>query len=110
MRKLLLAVPAAALLALPAAAWAGPQRLDEGRLGGVAAGQDAGVAPGFSTVIDTPSTTTNTSSVSSSQTSSTNQSLIGQSSNSTYATGIFSSGVTAGGGVTTGVMGTIGAP
>src|SRR4051812_47652942 len=93
MRKLLLAAPATALLALSTAAWAGPQRLDEGRLGGVAAGQDAGVAPGFSTVVDMPTTTTNSSSVSSSQMSSTNQSLTGLSSNSTYATGIFSTGV-----------------
>ena len=110
MRKLLLAAPAAALLALSAAAWAGPQRLDEGRLGGVAAGQDAGTVPGFSTVIDTPSTTTNSSSVSSSQTSSTNQSLLGQSSNSAYGTGIFSTDTGAVGSASTFVGGSIVGP
>ena len=107
MRKLLLAAPAAALLALPAAAWAGPQQLDEGRLGGVAAGQDAGAAPSISTVVDMPTTTTNSSSVSNFQASNTNQSLTGLSSNSTYATGIFSSDIGAMGTATTTVGGSI---
>ena len=108
MRKLLLAAPATALLALSTAAWAGPQRLDEGRLGGVAAGQDAGATPSISTVVSQPTTTTNSSSLSNFQASNTNQSLGGSATNQSYGTGIFSNNVTAVGSANTSLFGTIG--
>ena len=106
MRKLLLAAPAAALLALPAAAWAGPQRLDEGRLGGVAAGQDAAV-PRFSTVVSQPTENSTNINSSTSDTRSTSQMLGGSANNQSYATGIFSSNTSAMGSANTFVSGLI---
>ena len=107
MRKLLLAAPATALLALSAAAWAGPQRLDEGRLGGVAAGQDAGATPGFSTVVSQPTENSTNFNSSTSTSNSASQMLGGSATNQSYATGIFSNNVTAAGMANTSVIGTI---
>ena len=101
MRPLLLALPA--LLALSAAAAAGPQRLDEGRL---AAGQDLGTTPSnsFSLVTSNPITTTNTLT----SNYSAGQSLSSAAHNSVTTLGLSAIGVTATGGATSMVSGMIG--
>ena len=100
MRTLLCAIPA--LLALAGTALAEPQQLDEAQLGGIAAGQIGDAAAGqtnISTISENTNSSTNFFSTSSLQ--ETNQALNGISSNTTYATGMNSSGV--------GAVGTAGA-
>jgi len=109
MRTPLLAAAPAALLALAPAlaapASAEPLRLDEGRLAGVAAGQDATAAPGFSiSSLNSSSTTTSTSNAVDTRIG---QMLSGSSNNSNNALGLSSSGVTAQGTASATVMGTI---
>jgi hypothetical protein len=98
MRTLLYAIPA--LLALAGTALAEPQQLDEAQLGGIAAGQ---------TEISTISENTNfsTNSFSTSAVEETSQILNGVSSNTTYATGVSSSDVSAMGTAGVSVMGNI---
>ena len=103
MRPLLLALPA--LLALSAAAAAGPQRLDEGRLAAVAAGQELPAAGNnFSLVTSNPITTTNTLT----SNYSAGQSLSSAAHNSVTTLGLSAIGVTATGGATSMVSGMIG--
>src|SRR5690348_1902316 len=99
MRPFLLALPA--LLALSAAAAAGPQPLDEGRLAAVAAGQDIGPSSNFSLVTSNPVTTTTTST----STFSAMQGLTGSASNTATALGLSSSNVSAMGSATSSVLG-----
>ncbi len=104
MRTPLLAALALLALAPAAPASAEPLRLDEGRLAGVAAGQDA-AAPGFSiSSLNSSSTTTSTSNAVDTRIG---QMLSGSSTNSNNALGLSSSGVTANGSASATVMGTI---
>jgi hypothetical protein len=98
MRTLLCAIPA--LLALAGPALAEPQQLDEAQLGGVAAGQD----------ISATSEVTNLdmNSLSTSSVQEIGQILSGGSSNTVYATGVGSTGVTASGMAGATVSGIIG--
>ena len=107
MGKLVHPAAPAALLALSAAAAAEPQRLDEGRLAGVAAGQEL-VAPSL-TVTDLQSVTSITDvSSSNSVTNVADQALNGLAANHNYATAIGAQNVTATGNATTSVTGMIG--
>ena len=101
MRTLFCAIPA--LLTLAGTALAELQQLDEAQLGGIAAGQDT---------ISTTSGVTNSSinSFSSSAVEETSQILNGVSSNTTYATGVGSSDVSAMGTAGVSVMGNMGGP
>jgi hypothetical protein len=99
MRTLLCAIPA--FLALAGIASAEPQQLDEAQLGGVAAGQTE-----ISMTSGVTNFSTNSSSTSSVQ--EIGQILNGGSSNTVYATGVGSTGVTASGMAGATVMGTIG--
>ncbi len=98
MRTLLCAI--SALLALAGTALAEPQQLDEAQLGGIAAGQTE-----ISTISENTNSSTNFFSTSSLQ--ETNQALNGISSNTTYATGMNSSGVGAVGTAGVSVIGNI---
>ena len=102
MRPFLLALPA--LLALSAAAAAGPQPLDEGRLAAVAAGQELVPSSSFSLVTSNPITTTNTLT----SNYSAGQSLSSAAHNSVTTLGLSAIGVTATGGATSMVSGMIG--
>ena len=104
MRPFLLALPA--LLALSAAAAAGPQPLDEGRLAAVAAGQELVPSSSFSLLNNQPVTTTNTST----STFSAMQGLTGSSTNAVNAIGLGSMGISAMGSASSMVSGAIGAP
>ena len=111
MRKLVhLAVPAA-LLALSAGAAgpasAEPQRLDEGRLAGLAAGQDTTI-PSFTASNLTSSLTSTEVSSSNSVSHVLDQALNGMAANNNYATAVGSTGVTATGDAVTTVTGMIG--
>ena len=103
MRTLFLA--ASTLLALAGVASAEPQKLDEGQLGTVAAGQD-GMSSTWSLSNLQPTTTNTTTSNSLQNTLS--QTLGATSSATNYATGLWSSGVTASGGATTSITGNLG--
>ncbi len=114
MRTLILAAAApAALLALAAAAPASaePLRLDEGRLAGVAAGQEVVVtpvvpaAPAFSA--STSQVTSNSSSATSSFSAAVNQAIMGGSTSRNNAVSMSANGVTATGGAATAVVGGI---
>lgn len=116
MRTLILAAAPAALLALAAAApgpaSAEPLRLDEGRLAGVAAGQDVVVTP---VVPATPSFSASTSEVTSHSSTATNsfstavdQAITGGSLSRNDAVSVSATGVAATGGATTAVVGAIG--
>ena len=114
MRTLILAAAApAALLALAAAAPASaePLRLDEGRLAGVAAGQDivvtpvAPVTPDFN--ISSLSSSSTTTSTSNAVDTSVGQMLSGVTDNSNTALGMNSTGVAADGTAATTVTGMI---
>jgi len=118
MRTLILAAAPAALLALAAAApgpaSAGPLRLEEGRLAGVAAGQvDVVVpvtpatptAPDFSASMS--EVTSNNSSATSSLSTAVNQGLTSFSTNDNTAISLSANGVNASGGAITTVMGSI---
>lgn len=115
MRTLILAAAPAALLALAAAApgpaSAEPLRLDEGRLAGVAAGQEVVVAP---VVPATPSFSASTSQVTSNSSNATSsfsaavdQAITGSSTSRNNAISMSATGVNATGGATTAVMGSI---
>ena len=109
MRKLAHLAAPAALLALSAAASAEPRRLDEGRLAGLAAGQDT-TTPAFPTFNASSVTSTLTSTESSSSNSVSHlveQSFNGLAANNNYATGIGSTGVNATGDAITSVVGTV---
>ena len=115
MRTLILAAaaPAALLaLALAAPASAEPLRLDEGRLAGVAAGQEVVVAP---VVPATPSFSASTSQVTSNSSNATSsfrtavdQAIVGRSASQNNAISLSANGVTATGGAMTAVVGAIG--
>ena len=101
MRPFLLALPA--LLALSAAAAAGPQPLDEGRLAAVAAGQELVPSSSFSLLNNQPSTTTNTMT----STFTAGQTLNGAANNSVTSLGLTATGITASGFATSNVAGAI---
>jgi hypothetical protein len=102
MRTLLCAIPA--LLALAGTALAEPQQLDEAQLGGIAAGQEAA---GFNLSTNESNITSNTSNTTSTFDQILGQTLSSGSSNTTYATGVNSSNVTATGSALTSVTGNI---
>ncbi len=104
MRTPLLAALALLAPALAAPAAAEPLRLDEGRLAGVAAGQDAAV-PGFS--ISSLNSSSTTTSMSNTVNTSVGQRLAGVADNSNTALGMNSTGVNAQGTASTMVTGTI---
>ncbi len=107
MRTLLCAIPA--LLALAGTASAEPQQLDEAQLGGVAAGQDLGASPTSWSLSTSEITSLSTNSSSTSSVQETiGQTLSGGSTNTNYATGMNSTGVSAIGSAGTSVLGTIG--
>ena len=117
MRTLILAAAApAALLALAAAAApgpasAGPLRLDEGRLAGVAAGQEvvvtpvAPATPSFSA--STSQVTSNSSNATSSFRTAVDQAIVGRSASQNTAVSLSATDVTATGGAMTAVVGAI---
>jgi hypothetical protein len=104
MRTLLCAIPA--LLTLAGTALAEPQQLDEAQLGGIAAGQE-GLSPGFNLSTNESNITSNTSNTTSTFDQILGQSLGGVSTNTIYATGVNSRAVTATGGASTLVDGSI---